>query len=111
MSTPGHFRSQARRSLSLPAKIAARGSDLPLEARLVDVGLEGAALELTAPVEAGDALKLLVELPGLWDPLAVESVVAWTLPASNGQKARAGVRFEAPNGRTLRLLAELIAKS
>jgi hypothetical protein len=97
--------------VSLSARISARESAIALDARVVDLGLEGACVELTVPVEAGDPVVITVDLPGLWDPLVLEAIVAWTaLSGSNGQ-ARAGVRFSSPNGQALLLIAELVARS
>jgi hypothetical protein len=97
--------------VSLPARISARGSGITLDARLVDVGLEGALVEVTVPVEAGDPVLLTVDLPGLWDPLILEAVVAWTEPADSERRALAGLRFSAPSGHSLLLLAELVGRT
>jgi Tfp pilus assembly protein PilZ len=107
----GHFRLRARRNVSLPARISVRESGIALDARLVDLGLEGALVEVTVPVEAGDPVLLTVDLPGLWDPLVLEAVVAWTLPASPERAARAGIQFSAPNGHSLLLIAELVGRT
>jgi hypothetical protein len=111
MSAHGHFRLRARRNISLPAQISARESSIALDAQLVDVGLEGACVELAVPVEAGDPVRLTVDLPGLWDPLVLDAVVAWTAPAGPEHQARAGVRFSSPSGQSLLLLAELVGRS
>jgi hypothetical protein len=107
----GHFRLRARRNVSLPARISVRESGIALDARLVDLGLEGALVEVTVPVEAGDPVLLTVDLPGLWDPLVLEAVVAWTSPGSPERRARAGVRFSAPSGHSLLLIAELVGRT
>jgi len=111
MAGVGHFRGRARRGVSLTARIALRESEIELDAHLVDLGLEGACLELPLAVEACDRVKLSVDLPGLWDPLSLDAVVAWTTAAGPEQKARAGVRFTEPSGKSLRLIAELLAVS
>ena len=96
--------------MSLAARISARESGITLEARLIDLGLEGACLELALPVETGDPVRVTVDLPGLWDPLALDAVVAWTVPAGPESQARAGVRFSSPSGQALLLIAELVAR-
>jgi Tfp pilus assembly protein PilZ len=111
MAVLGHFRLRARRNVRLPARISARESGLTLDATLVDLGLEGACVEHTMPVEIGDPVRLTVDLPGLWDPLILEAVVAWTAPASPEGRARAGVRFSAPSGQSLLLIAELVGRT
>ena len=111
MSARAHFRLRNRRNVRLPARIAARGSSIALDTRLVDLGLEGACVELPAPVEVGDPVLLTVDLPGLWDPLALEAVVAWTAPPSPDRQARAGVRFSTPSGPALLLIAELLSRT
>ena len=111
MAAIGHFRLRARRRVSLPARISVRESGIALDARLVNVGLEGALVEVIVPVEAGDPVLLTVDLPGLWDPLVLEAVVAWTAPADEERRARAGVRFSAPSGHSLLLLAELVGRA
>jgi hypothetical protein len=111
MSPVGHFRLRARRAVSLPARISARESGIALDARLVDLGLEGACVELSVPVEVGDPVLLSVDLPGLWDPLALPGVVAWTAPARAERQARAGVRFSTPSGQSLLLIADLVGRT
>ena len=64
MSARAHFRLRSRRNVRLPARIAARGSSIALDTRLVDLGLEGACVELPAPVEVGD--------PVLQDELSID---------------------------------------
>jgi hypothetical protein len=110
MAAPTHFRLRARRTVTLPARISARESELALEALLVDVGLDGACVELGMPVEAGDRVRLSVDLPGLWDPLTLDAVVAWTATGPE-QRARAGVQFTSPPGSSLLLLAELVERT
>ena len=68
-------------------------------------------MELSVPVEVGDPVLLSVDLPGLWDPLALPGIVAWTAPAQDERQARAGVRFSAPNGQSLLLIADLVSRT
>jgi hypothetical protein len=111
MTAAGHFRLRARRTVSLPARISPRASTIALDARLIDLGLEGACVELSLPVEVGDPVLLSVDLPGLWDPLALAAVVAWTAPANAERQARAGVRFSSPSGESLLLIADVVGRT
>lgn len=98
----------ARRPVSLPARIASERSTTVRAARLVDLGLGGAGVELTEPIKDGESVQILIDAPHLWDPLELEAKVAWTRVGEGKAPNRAGVRFERVNGKTLRLLAELL---
>jgi hypothetical protein len=110
MPGQGHFRLRARRNVVLPARISARESAIALDARLLDLGIEGACVETAVPVETGDPVRLTVDLPGLWDPLVLDAVVAWTSPALPDRQARAGVRFSGVSGQSLLLIADLVSR-
>jgi hypothetical protein len=110
MSATRHFRLRGRKNLRLPARISARGSGITLDTRLIDLSLEGACLELTAPVAIGDPVSITLDLPGRWDPLILDAVVQWTAPEDGDHDARAGVHFSAPNGPSLLLIADLIGR-
>jgi len=110
MSAARHFRLRARRNVRLSARISARGSEISLDSRLIDLSLEGACIELPTPVEVGDTVSLTVDLPGLWDPLALNAVVAWTAPEDGEREARAGIRFSSPSGQSLLLIADLVGR-
>ena len=97
--------------MRLPARIAPRGSRIALDTRLIDLSLEGACIELPTPVEVGDPVSVTVDLPGLWDPLALDAVVAWTAPESEERNARAGLRFSSPSGQSLLLIADLVGRT
>jgi Tfp pilus assembly protein PilZ len=83
MPAERHFRAFARRAVDLPAVVTtASGSVRP--ARLVDLGLGGARIEVAAAVDVGSPVRLQVTAPNLWDPLVVTAKVAWcqsTAPA------------------------------
>ncbi|HVR20815.1 MAG TPA: PilZ domain-containing protein [Polyangiaceae bacterium] len=111
MPATNHFRLRARRNVHLPARISARESGIKLDTVLLDLGLEGACIELQAPVEVGDPVSITVELPGLWDPLVLDAIVTWTAPENEEHDARAGVHFSSPNGQSLLLIAELVARA
>ncbi|HEX6277034.1 MAG TPA: PilZ domain-containing protein [Polyangiaceae bacterium] len=110
MSETRHFRLRGRKNLRLIARISAREGGIALDTRLIDLSLEGACLELPAPVEVGDAVSLTLDLPGRWDPLVLDAVVAWTAPEDEEHDARAGVRFSTPNGQSLLLIADLVGR-
>jgi len=105
-----HFRALARRPVSLPARIAQAAQPINGSgaARLVDLGLGGACLELGQLLKDGTPLRLLIDVPHLWDPLELDARVTWARPGVGRGPARVGVRFEGASGRTLRLLAELL---
>ncbi|HVJ17308.1 MAG TPA: PilZ domain-containing protein [Polyangiaceae bacterium] len=105
-----HFRALARRPVSLPARVAQapQPGNGTGAARLVDLGLGGACVELTELLKDGTALRLLIDVPHLWDPLELDARVTWSRPGVGRAPARMGVRFEGASGRTLRLLAELL---
>lgn len=107
-ASPAHFRAMARRPVSLPARIAMERNSTTWAARLVDLGLGGACVELAEPMTEGARVKLLIDAPHLWDPLELEAKVAWARAAEGTTPNRAGVRFEVVSGTTLRLLAELL---
>jgi Tfp pilus assembly protein PilZ len=107
-SPSDHFRSLGRHPASLPVRVSSAGREDAHAARLLDLGLGGACLEIEERYERGDKLKLELELPGLWDPLVLEAEVAWCEPRAEGA-TRAGVHFTGASGRSLRLIAEALA--
>jgi hypothetical protein len=110
MPAARHFRLRTRRNVRLSARICARGSEISLDTRLIDLSLEGACIELPTPLDVGDTVNLTVDLPGLWDPLALDAVVAWTAPEAEEREARAGIRFSSPSGQSLLLIADLVGR-
>ncbi len=105
---PAHFRALARRSVSLQARISLAVQPTPAAARLVDLGLGGACIELGEALEHGTDIRLLIEAPHLWDPLALEARVTWARAAQGKEPARIGVQFSGASGKALRLVAELL---
>jgi hypothetical protein len=110
MSGARHFRLRARRAVDISARISARGSEIALDTRVLDLSLEGACVELSAPVDVGDPVSVTFDLPGLWDPLALDAVVVWTAPEKGDREARAGLRFASPTGQSLLLVADLVGR-
>ncbi|HEY3495699.1 MAG TPA: PilZ domain-containing protein [Polyangiaceae bacterium] len=103
-----HFRSLGRHPADLPVRVSVVGREGSHAARLLDLGLGGACLEIAERYERGDRLRVELDLPGLWDPLVLDAEVAWCEPRAEGA-ARAGLRFVGASGRSLRLIAEAIA--
>ena len=101
-----HFRAFARRPVGLSAIVSRGDGSWKRPARLIDLGLGGACMEMLEAVPNGTPLSLAVEAPHLWDPLFLEGEVVW-LHSVEGN-ARLGVRFFHRSGRTLRTLTELL---
>lgn len=101
-----HFRAFARRPSELRAQVAIGPREI--QGRLVDLGLGGAGLILPEPVTPGDPVHLILHLPQLWDALRIRAEVAWCETRDGDVNSRAGVRFVAPSGRALRLVAEAL---
>lgn len=103
---PRHFRAFARRPSELVAEVALGSREV--RGRLVDLGLGGAGLVLPEPVPVAERVHLVLHLPQLWDPLRIAAEIAWCEAREGAVNARAGVRFVAPSGRALRLIAEAL---
>lgn len=101
-----HFRAFARRPVGLSAIVTRGDGSWKRPARLIDLGLGGACMEMLESVPHGTAISLSVEAPHLWDPLYLQGEVVW-LQALEGA-ARLGVRFYHRSGRSLRALTELL---
>jgi PilZ domain len=101
-----HFRALARRVVNMPAMVENRDGTWPRTARIMDLGLGGACMELLEVVPPGAPVRLLIEAPHLWDPLALDAQIAWLRVVEGG--ALVGVRFEHQSGTTLRTLTELL---
>jgi hypothetical protein len=106
--TTPHFRAYARRPVSLQATAVAGGGSWRHPARLVDLGLGGACVELAESVPVGSPVALIIDAPHLWDPLEIHAVVAWVGQAPSGGAAYLGVKFQGSGGALLRTLAELL---
>jgi hypothetical protein len=108
-SSARHFRAIGRRQQSLSARVLAAGDSAEREARVTDLGLGGARLELKGGVDPGRALTLRLDLPGLWDALELAAEVAWRGNPDKEGAVSVGVRFVSPSGRALRVLSEALA--
>ncbi len=108
---PAHFRALGRRAVSLPARIelARQPTAATLASvRLVDLGLGGACIELGETLEDGADLRLLIDAPHLWDPLALDARVTWARAGQGKEPARVGICFNSTSSKALRLIAELL---
>ena len=104
-----HFRALARRPVNLPATLVSEEEGWEREARLVDLGLGGACIEVAEAVSTGVPVTLRVTAPTLWDPLVLQARVAWLrLPSRDGQPTRVGMRFEYGPKPPLGALVELL---
>jgi hypothetical protein len=108
-SSVRHFRAVGRRPQSLAARVLAAGDSAEREAKVTDLGLGGARLELRDGIDRGRALTLRLDLPGLWDALELAAEVAWQGSADKSGAVPVGVRFVSPSGRDLRVLSEALA--
>jgi hypothetical protein len=104
MAARDHFRAHARRRVDLDAMLRGRDAGFSHDARVRDLGLGGACIEISDPGTGGGAPPLGVEreaavtlelmAPTLWDPLALGGKIAWVKRGAAGRPTRAGVRFE-----------------
>lgn len=101
-----HFRAFARKPVGLSAIVSQGDGSWQRPARLLDLGLGGAGMEMLEAVPSGAAVSLAVEAPHLWDPLFLEGEVVWLHTFED--RARLGIRFHHHSGRTLRALTELL---
>jgi hypothetical protein len=104
MPARDHFRAHARRRVDLDATLrgrdpaGAQGGVFTHDARVRDLGLGGACIEIADPdafggAESQGSITLEVMAPTLWDPLVLDGRVAWIRRIA-GRPTRAGVRFE-----------------
>jgi hypothetical protein len=100
MAARDHFRAHARRRVDLDATLRGRDGAFSHDARVRDLGLGGACVEIgdlhggAAGVEREGVVTLEVMAPTLWDPLLLTGRIAWVRRGAQGRPTRAGVRFE-----------------
>ena len=94
-----------RRAVSLPVTIASDDGG-PRRAKLVNLGLGGACVDISEKTEPGRVVTLEVNAPNLWDPLVVVAKVAWA--RSKGRSVLAGLAFDHTARGTLPSLVELL---
>jgi hypothetical protein len=109
VSAVDHFRAFARRPVQLTAAIRlASDASWRETARVVDMGLGGACIEVAEALAPGTPVRLQMTSPHLWDPLELRALVAWGREGQADKPPRIGVRFEHASGNTLRHLVELL---
>jgi Tfp pilus assembly protein PilZ len=106
MAAERHFRAFARRAVNLSATVATEANG-PRPARLMNVGLGGACIEVSGPPSVGSAITLEVTAPNLWDPLVVSATVTWVHPTGSGP-AHVGLAFHHAQKSALPALVELL---
>jgi hypothetical protein len=113
MSPRDHFRAHSRRRVDLQAVVRDRAGATAHGARIKNLGLGGACLELPAGpprgfLELEASVTLEVTAPTLWDPLSLRGRVAWIQTSGAGGLTRAGVRFEHRDAGSLYALFQLL---
>ena len=122
MAARDHFRAHGRRRVDLDATLRGRDGGFSHVARVRDLGLGGACVELgeVAPtllpgearpavgVEREAVITLEVMAPTLWDPLLLGGRIAWVRRGAAGRPLRAGVRFEHRESASLYALFQLL---
>lgn len=114
MAARDHYRAHARRRVDLDATVRARDGGFSHDARVRDLGLGGACVEIAdreggaAGVEREGAVTLEVMAPTLWDPLVLTGRIAWIRRGTPGRPTRAGLRFEHRDPGALYALFQLL---
>jgi hypothetical protein len=112
MAVRDHFRAHARRRVDLDATLRWREGGASHEARVRDLGLGGACVEIAdllgSGVEREGVVTLEVMAPTLWDPLVLGGRIAWVRRGALGRPTRAGVRFEHRDPGALYALFQLL---
>lgn len=99
MRARDHFRAHGRKNVSLPASLRDENRTFEEDAKIRNLGLGGACVEL-APFAAAELMRLdssvtlEVIAPSLWDPLVLRGRVAWLRRSTAERAARIGLRFE-----------------
>jgi PilZ domain len=102
------FRALARKRVSLAATLSHAHAGWRLEARVTDLSLGGARIQLTSKaLSEGDRVKLSLATPTLWDPIELTAVVAWQ--RVDGDHVSAGVWFDNQHEDDLLSLFDLLA--
>lgn len=107
MPARDHFRLHGRRRVELWITLRRPGTQWRRDARVVDLGLGGAGLEIQTALEPGTPVSLEVRAPSLWDPLLLTGTVAWC--RTDLEVGRAGVAFQHDDSARLFALFEFLA--
>jgi hypothetical protein len=103
-----HFRAFARQSVSLTATVMSADGTWHRPARIKNLGIGGACIELMEVVPQGTTLRIQIIAPSMWDPLIVGAEVAWARADPEGRHAQIGVSFEPQSGAVLAQVLELL---
>jgi hypothetical protein len=98
-----HFRAHVRVPVSLSAALRLGDSEEERPARVTNLSLSGACVELSGAPAVGGRVRLELRLPHLWQPWRIEAEVRWR---HVGRPERAGVRFRFEDNATLLTLLE-----
>lgn len=109
MAASDHYRSFARRPVSLTGNLTCAGDGRRTEANVADIGLGGARVLVREPLPVGTPVRLELVAPTLWDPLVLGATVAWCSPLEKTEAALVGVTFCHGSGADVRALVQLIA--
>lgn len=94
--------------MALLARLSSPEQGWELEARVVNLGLGGACMELGERLTPEARVRLSLDSPSLWDPLHLDGRVAWSDPGVEDQPARVGMKFDHGAGPRLNALVELM---
>jgi hypothetical protein len=103
-----HFRALARRQVRLKGTLASSDGSWERAVRIINLGLGGACVALLEQLPIGTVVQLSIIAPHLWEPLVLTAEVAWARAEIHATEAEMGLRFEHPEGPTLRQLTELL---
>jgi hypothetical protein len=105
VSQDRHFRTQGRRRVDLTASLLRPSHDSNETARIVDLSLAGACVEVERPLDPGTRVRMEIVAPTLWDPVVVRCRAVWSgAPVS----PRTGLSFEHGESSLVFALFELL---
>jgi hypothetical protein len=104
-----HSRAHGRRRTALSAILQWPSGEGEISARVVDLSLAGACLEVPRPLMQGTRLVIDIVAPTLWDPLVLPGTAVWARAGRGKDPSRVGVQFDHPDGRLLFALFELLS--
>lgn len=99
---PDNNRKTPRTSIDLPIQIEVKGEVMP--ALAVNVGLGGMFIE-GPPLEYGQTIDIVAELPGLEGPVKIPAVVRWA------KERGVGVQFLQLGARVTHALSQIVSGS
>lgn len=103
-----HFRAHTRLAVDLGAILRGNAEEWEQEVRIVNLGLDGARIELGDLLEPDSSITLQIVAPTLWDPLVLRGRVVWARQ-SGGKAALAGLQFRNQQPAPIFALLELLS--